>query len=323
MKRYLFGAVALVVLGATAATAADVPMKAPVYKAPPPPPAWVWEVGARYWYSSGKNGFNYYNDATTAQLNSRLTYDKLTAHSGEAFFRVDSPFNIFLKGYIGGGKIVGGNLFDEDFPPLEVPYSKTISDTKGNLDYANIDVGYTLYDGRGKGTGLTARFGPFVGFHYWHEKVDALGCAQVSGGTICAGGASPPEPTSTKIISEEDKWSAFRVGAVADVWFTRELKLTAEAAYARVWLRTVDTHYFNVDIGVDPSSGDRDGFHLESVLAYQITDNFNVGVGGRWWHYNTDTIDRYNQLLKYTTDRYGVFVQGSVKFGEPLVRIRN
>jgi hypothetical protein len=46
-------------------------------------------------------------------------------------------------------------------------------------------------------------------------------------------------------------------------------------------------------------------------------------VGGRWWHYHTNATDQvFNSLLKYTTERYGVFVQGSVKFGEPVAANR-
>ena len=136
---------------------------------------------------------------------------------------------------------------------------------------------------------------------------------------MCAGANALP--TSVKVITEEDKWKAFRVGGVVDLWFTRDLKLTAEAAYARVWQNPLDIHYFT--FGPDPASGDGHGVHVEAVLSYQVTYLFNVGVGGRWWHYETDAIDRFNQLLKYKTDRYGVFLQGSLKFGDPVVVAKN
>jgi len=56
------------------------------------------------------------------------------------------------------------------------------------------------------------------------------------------------------------------------------------------------------------------GFQAETFLAYQLANRFAVGVGGRWWHFNTNAIDSFTQLLRYTTDRYGVFVQGSYRF---------
>src|SRR5437660_326565 len=40
-----------------------------------------FEFGARYWYSTGRIGYNYYGDTTDSLLVSRLTYDKLTANS--------------------------------------------------------------------------------------------------------------------------------------------------------------------------------------------------------------------------------------------------
>jgi hypothetical protein len=63
-----------------------------------------------------------------------------------------------------------------------------------------------------------------------------------------------------------------------------------------------------------PASGSGNGFHLEALLNYRLTNAFNVGIGGRWWHYATKDTDTYNQGLAYTTDRYGVFAQGSLKF---------
>src|SRR5262249_24261543 len=59
-------------------------------------PGWEVDLGARYWYSSGK--FQWDNFAAANILESRLTYDRLRAHSGEVFGRIDSPWNVFVKG---------------------------------------------------------------------------------------------------------------------------------------------------------------------------------------------------------------------------------
>jgi hypothetical protein len=292
--------------------AAGVPA-APVYRAPSVlPSSWVWEAGGRYWYSSAKNWYDFYSNRIPSQLNSRLTYDGLAANSGEGFFRVDSPLGMFLKGYFGGGSIFNGHLYDEDFPPNCV-YSQTLSDLKGSLGYASVDAGYTFYDGRKTSAfvGPVVRLGAFIGFHYWHEQVDAFGCTQLANSPACAAAL----PNSIKVITEDDRWNALRLGVVADLWLTSLLKLTTDVAYARVWQRAVDTHYFTV--GSDPSTGTGNGLHAEAVLNYQLTPLFDVGVGGRWWHYNTDATDAlFNSNLKYTTDRYGVFVQSRLKFGE-------
>src|SRR5579864_8444562 len=119
MNRRLIGCgVLAAAFAARLAAAADMPGEAPVYT-PAPPPAWLWDFGARYWYSSAKNGYNYYADTTTSLLVSRLNYQGMTANSGEGYFRVDGASGlltgVFLKGYVGGGSISGGNLIDEDF----------------------------------------------------------------------------------------------------------------------------------------------------------------------------------------------------------------
>jgi hypothetical protein len=313
MRKSMIGVAAAVALSAGSAQAADKPV---FYSAAPAP--WVFEIGARYVYSSGKNWYDLYNDPTPSQLNSRLTYDGLNANSGEVFFRVDSPSAIFIKGYYGAGSMQHGNLYDEDFPPAVSPYSKTVSDTSGRLQYGNIDLGYSFYDSRGLATSTPVRFGGFIGYHYWHETVDAHGCTQLANSAPCGAGAVLPTRfvgPGVLVVTENDTWHAFRAGGIVDVWLTPALKFTAEAAYARVWQKALDTHYLT--FGSDPATATGNGVQLEGILSYQLTPLFNVGIGARWWHYNTSgTEAMFNQLIKYQTERYGVFVQGSLKFGD-------
>src|SRR5689334_12173656 len=217
----------LVILSAVPAFGADMPVKAPV-KAVAPIAYWTFEVGARYWYSTGRNRYDYYGGPTTASpIVSALNYDDTRGHSGEAFFRVDSPVGIFIKGFAGGGKLVSGTLYDEDFPaagPAFNPTSRTASDIRGDLSYATIDVGYSFYDGRKSG-GAPVRLGAFVGYNYWSEKDDAFGCRQINANpNICVGAGIIP--TSVRVITEEDKWNSFRAGGVIDWWLTQQLKFT-------------------------------------------------------------------------------------------------
>jgi hypothetical protein len=260
------------------------------------------EFGGRYWYSTGRIGFNYYGDATSAFLVSRLNYDGLTANSGEAYFRGDIAWGFFVKGTIGAGNIGSGRLFDEDFPPGIDPYSKTSSDTSGSLSFGNVDVGYSfIHAPRG-------RLGAFVGYGRWREVVDARGCRQLAGNPeVCV----PALPSSLPVIQEADTWNLLRAGLVADVMLTDRLKLSGEAAYIRASQKAVDDHYFT--FGVDPASGSGNGYQLETILAYQFNEAFNVGVGGRWWHLDTKSIDSFDQLLAYDVNRYGVFIQAGLK----------
>jgi len=263
------------------------------------------ELGGRYWYSTGRIGYNYYGDTTTSLLVSRLTYEQLTANSGEIYARGDTPWGVFVKGVIGFGSIAGGNLIDEDFPPVTVPYSETSSTTNGSLSYGTVDLGYSVF------RQPNFRLGGFVGYGRWNENVTASGCTQLAGFPIC----QPPFtiPTSIAVINETDNWNLLRLGATADLMLGEHIRLTADAAYVRALSqKAVDDHFFT--FGVDPASGSGNGFQLEAVAAYQFTNAFSLGVGGRWWHLNTNAVDSFQQLETYTVDRYGVFLQGAYRF---------
>jgi outer membrane protease len=262
-----------------------------------------WEIGARYWYSTGRNGYNYYGDTTSSLLVSRLIYDGLTAHSGEVYFRSDLPSRVFVKGFVGAGSIGDGTLIDEDFPPVIAPYSKTSSEADGSLNYASIDLGYAFI------RQPNVRLGAFAGYGRWYESVDASGCQQeASNPGICV----PSVPASIKLINETDTWNLLRIGATGDVMLTERLKLTGDAAYVHAWQRATDNHFYT--FGYDPASGGGDGFQLEAILSYQVNDALSLGTGGRWWHLSTSAVDSFDQLLTYDTDRYGVFFQGGYRF---------
>ena len=261
-----------------------------------------FEIGARYWYSMGRIGYGYYGDTTTSQLVSRLTYDKLSANSGEVYFRGDIAMGLFVKGTIGAGSIGGGKLYDEDFPPGIDPYSKTSSDTSGSLAFGNVDLGYSFLHTQ------AGRLGAFVGYGRWQETVNASGCTQLATNPdICV----PALPTSLGVIQEADAWNLLRVGLTTDVMVTDRVRLSADAAYVWAWQKQTDNHYFT--FGIDPSSGTGTGFQVDAIVSYQINDGFNVGLGGRWWRLDTSTIDAFDQLSTYRTDRYGVFLQGAIK----------
>src|SRR5262249_50927012 len=127
------------------------PLAAPAYpvKALPPPAVAARgggvEGGPRYWERAGRvpKGLGGFTTAANANfLASRVTYDP-TANSGELFGRVETPWNFFLKGFVGGGSIASGHANDEDWSVLFptgafVPYSNTVSDVKGRITYGTI-----------------------------------------------------------------------------------------------------------------------------------------------------------------------------------------
>ncbi len=134
----------------------------------PPTTAPNWELGARYWWSEGKTGFNFTSskvDPTLGNPTSKLTYDGMHGNSAELFFRATNEGgNFFAKGFVGGGWLNGGSLDDEDFFAGQIKFSDTYSKIKGNsLLYGTIDFGYDfrLLDGATKVT-----VGPLVGIQF-------------------------------------------------------------------------------------------------------------------------------------------------------------
>ena len=80
----------------------EVPADAPVIKPVPVLSGYSFEIGARYWYSTGKLSKDLFDDPRSSELlNSRLTYDGLTAHAFEAFGRINLPSGLFIKGFAG------------------------------------------------------------------------------------------------------------------------------------------------------------------------------------------------------------------------------
>src|SRR5215469_15338959 len=79
------------------------------------------------------NGTNSPSAASSKTLSdvSRLTYSNTQTNSGEFFGRIDTPWNVFVKGYVGGGGTNTGRMNDEDnvvvFGPVVAAYSNTLS----------------------------------------------------------------------------------------------------------------------------------------------------------------------------------------------------
>ena len=274
------------------------------------------EVGGRVWYSSGK--FQKDLGATTdpaqqSQLISRLTYD-MPAASGELFGRIDTSSNIFVKGFVGGGKLLSGNLHDEDWLLIDgIPYSNTLSTVNGDLAYATFDVGYSVF------RGPSANVGGLIGYNYFREKKQAYGCAQIANSNS---DCIPSVPNSVLVITEDDKWNSMRIGINSVVKLTDRLTLTSDAAYLPfVSFTGTDDHLLRTGVGntISPETGSGRGVQLEAILAYAIAQSFSVGAGGRYWAMwapgSSDTFSQGCpcQTLPVRTERYGAFLQASYK----------
>ena len=278
------------------------------------------EIGGRVWYSSGR--FQKDLGATTDVafqnvLNSRLTYAD-TAVSGEIFGRIDGQWNTFLKGFVGGGKLLGVKMNDEDWIPSEnIPYSNTLSNpVSGSIGYATLDAGYNFLRGAG------FKVGGFVGYNYYRDNKSAYGCTQIAGAPVC----DPAIANSTLVIAQDDKWQSMRLGINGVVMLTDQLTLTADAAYLPLVTRSgVDNHALRTEFGstLSPESGTGQGVQLEAILSYAFSRSFSVGAGARYWAMWTTNDDaRVNYFgfpcpcntLPARTERYGGFVEASYKF---------
>jgi hypothetical protein len=307
---------------------ARLPAKGPFVE-PPPVFGMTVEVGARYWYASGKLSKNLFDDPRfSPDMLSRLTYDGLTAGSFEAFGRWDNAYGLMVKGYAGFTNLGKGTLADEDFFPDPTLYSKTLSQQhSGHLDYASVDIGQNFQ------TSANTSFAIFAGYGYLIEKTSGFGCSQLAGNPfICI----PSIPTNVLGITESTTWQFARIGVLGEYRYNDRLKVTAEVAWVPYavlrgndvhWLR-LGTSLFDIS-GPIPENGTGAGVQVEAIVSYQVFDNFNVGIGGRYWNLHTTGAADFEsvivgfplfmppapQPLTFSTIRYGGFVQASYKFG--------
>lgn len=276
-------------------------------------PGWEIEGGARYWYSSGN--FTSSNGSQNA-LVSRLPYNNLDGHSGELFARVDAPFNFFVKGFVGLGGITNGSMYDEDWAlPSSLAsepsgYEITQSGVNGTMNYLTADIGYDILRGRDHKVGL------FIGYNRFQTVLNTQGCEQLvsPGSGVCY----PTIPNSTNAITETDTWHSLRVGTSAEVEILDRLKLGVDLAYLPyVYVENLDQHKLrSIDF---PGNGTGNGVQAEILLSYAVTDSFNVGIGGRYWAMWTANawLADSSSYVTLDTQRYGMFLQASYKFGTP------
>lgn len=297
-----------------------------------------FELGGRFWYSWGRHKYDLgllKNEAAASySLISRLTYDDMDASTGEVFGRVTAPWNLFAKGFIGGGSILNGRMNDEDFNisgtnVAQVPYTNTLSKVTGDIPtYGTIDAGYDWW------RAPTFRFGTYVGYNYYRETMGAYGVIQTAnqdgpfgpdeGGSLAANGHA--------IITQQATWQSLRVGAAGEFNLAPRVRLSWDAAFLPyVSVDAQDTHYFaktSKVASINPLTGYGTGAQLEAMLSYDLTDQWSIGVGARYWSMWTSegsfrrTYDADNpgppsqarQHLKIETERIGFLGQILYRF---------
>jgi outer membrane protease len=295
-----------------------------------PPATYTGDLGLRFWYGSSKTAKNLY-DNIGSMLVSRLTYGNLSIYAAEAYTRFDLNRRWFIKGYVGGGTLRGGNLKDEDFPPITVPYSATFSvQENGSPIYADVDVGFNAV------FGPDFRVGLFAGLHYMNETVSAYGCTQVAFNPFICGPVAVPN--QIKAITQDNNWYSMRLG-LDGTFEVGRFRFSGEAAWLpSVWLYGSDAHWLRIGDFVGgftspiPEDGKGWGFQLEGFVSYRVTPALSLGIGGRYWHMQTRGFTHFEnhvvgipavpQAVDWRVDNFGMFVQMSLKFGPyPVIEV--
>ena len=292
---------------------------------------WNAEGGARYFGSWGRfqKDLGVFTSAGLPSITSvsRLTYSDMQTNSGELFGRIDSPWRVFVKGFIGTGANTGGQMNDEDFGiPLGATfaaYSNTISSVSGTINYGAIDAGVNLLDAP------SHKVSAFAGYFFLNQDMNGFGCHPLAN-INCI----PNVPTTgSAIISENDKWQAMRVGVSGETQVINRLRLSGDVAYLPVVnFSGVDTHFFGNTgqvASINPESANKGaGVQIEAMLSYFVTSQFSVGFGGRYWALWTNngqanrTVDdgapispTPPQAFRATVEQAGVFVQAAYRLG--------
>ncbi|MEM7400106.1 MAG: hypothetical protein AAGF48_01780 [Pseudomonadota bacterium] len=302
------------------------------YAIPLPPNANArpqWEVGTRYWWSEGSTRF----DIDSARLapdfygspTSTLTYDGVTGNALEFFMSTRNESGTFFKGFVGGGWLGGGSLDDEDFFTGQVKFSDTYSEIDGEgsvyftLDLGqDIDVGYS-------GNLIVS---PFVGFNFWQESMNAYGarCNRDDvDGLYCGDPGTLVLPFTSEVINNKSMWSSVRLGTEVTAYLFDRVSFRGDAAILPVaYLVNEDSHHYRRDLGRTPNiehEGTGWGYQLEGEVKVDVTDNWTLGAGVRYWYAETGgVVDFVNtgspevDLEDFETERLGVFGSVSYRF---------
>lgn len=301
------------------------------YAIPLPPGANAppqWELGLRYWWSESSTRF----DINSSKINpllgnptSTLDYEGINANSLEFVWGARNESGTFAKGFVGGGWLTDGSLDDEDFFAGQIKFSDTYSSLSGDDSfYGTIDVGqdFTLID-----NGPFVVISPFVGFNYWQETVDGFGarCNRDNvGGAFCGSPGTVAVPFTTRVITNDQGWASIRLGAELKARFWDRLTLRGDAAIVPgAYLWAEDSHYLRRDLGTVPNIEDHGtgwGYQLEGEVRLDVTQNWALGAGVRYWYAQTNGksdfihFDVTSKLDDYTSERFGVFGNVTYRF---------
>lgn len=242
-----------------------------------------FEVGVRYWISSGETRSSHDASGADPMLGnptSTLTYDKLGAHTAELYARKGFGERWFVKGNAGIGTISHGRLIDQDFATSQILVFETTSGLNGKLYYGTIDFGREVAKSGNSTLGL------FAGYQHWNERLDAYGASN-SGDPFFVFTNLPGN--TVPVISNEQMWDSARLGAElrsvrGRTRFHAELALIPYARY-----RNEDSHWLRQNtLGPAPNiiaTGRGSGAQFEVEVRRSYPDFFDLefALGYRYW----------------------------------------
>lgn len=252
-----------------------------------PPTSFNGELGLRYWYSTGIHKHSHSAQAAFPEFGnptSVLTYDNLDAHAVEIHGRQSIGDRWFLKGILGGGRIIAGSFDDEDYFAGQQKFSDTTSSVPdGWLWHLIVDVGRSQWVVGER----NHSFSVFVGYGQWTEYVEAYGASY----TVDTEGDGAPIDRSIKVISNKAIWRVLRLGVGADVGLTHRTRLVVDLAFIPYGtVRNEDSHYLRTapdDLGPAPNiviTGEGRGFQFEGELRHEIARRVDLSLGWRYWY---------------------------------------
>ncbi len=274
-----------------------------------------FEPSINYWMSEGKTTWNHNaqpSSPTFGNPTSRLTYSGMKSRVAEIGLAVrDQDF--FGRASFGTGTIDGGNLEDEDFFVGQFRFSDTNSTIRGDkLEYWMFDFGgYPL---RSEHAGL----GLLVGYGEYREVIDAFGAT----GTSIFGPVNISQ--STKVITNDAKWTFVRVGLTGQLTFWQRLTFLGEAAFLP-WVDLVneDSHYLRGDLGPVPNihmKGAGTGTMWQLEARVTVYKGATLSLAYRDWRFKADGTIRFGAsgtslpLNSFETTRSGARVGFSYRF---------
>ncbi|MEM9631268.1 MAG: hypothetical protein AAGA50_08085 [Pseudomonadota bacterium] len=218
-------------------------------------------------------------DTSDFELNST---DSVTSHTAELVGTLeDVTANTFVRGYVGLGKNVSG---DADF----LGYAST--------DIEQKTIGYVVVDGGWQFTSFAnnqARLKGFIGYHYLNDGIE-----------VNVGSTS---------LEQSRQWHALRLGLSAEGDLTDRVGWSVDLAGVPWSYNKVDT--LNSSWRADWTYG----VEADAMLNVALTENWHLGVGGRYWWLQSNFDRRWRDsgekiVLDQNYQRYGLLLESKYQF---------